>query len=93
VVAAAAGGPLEIIEHGRNGFLVRPGDYEELARIILLLLGDRGAAARVAEEGYRDARRRFSAPAHAEAMRELYEEVLVGRRKAAAQPTAVGGRC
>jgi glycosyltransferase involved in cell wall biosynthesis len=51
VIASDAGGPAEIVEHFRNGILVRPGDVGALASIMRLLakdpmlrksLGDRG---------------------------------------------------
>jgi glycosyltransferase involved in cell wall biosynthesis len=38
VVAAAAGGPLEMIEDGRTGLLVPPGDAEALAAAMAALL-------------------------------------------------------
>jgi glycosyltransferase involved in cell wall biosynthesis len=40
VVAAKAGGAMELIEHGVNGFLVTPGVPEELAQVINTCLQD-----------------------------------------------------
>ncbi|OCQ90494.1 glycosyl transferase family 1 [Nostoc sp. MBR 210] len=34
VVAAKAGGAIELVEHGVNGFLTTPGDSQELAKVI-----------------------------------------------------------
>lgn len=34
VVAAAAGGPLDLVHHGRNGLLVAPGSAREVARAV-----------------------------------------------------------
>ncbi|MBD2454187.1 glycosyltransferase [Nostoc sp. FACHB-87] len=34
VVAAKAGGAIELVEHGVNGFLTTPGDFQELANVI-----------------------------------------------------------
>lgn len=63
VIASAAGGPMEMIEHGHNGLLVRPGEPGELAGALDELLGrpDRrrelGAEARRhAEEAYNPVR-------------------------------------
>lgn len=47
VVAAAAGGPLEVITPGRDGFLTPPRDPEALATTLLALLDDPERAARV----------------------------------------------
>lgn len=76
VVAAAAGGPMEIIEHGRSGFLVPPGDHEALAACVVELLKDPSLADRMAEEAGRDAVQRFSAKAHGKLMEEVYDSVL-----------------
>src|SRR5262249_38304028 len=49
VVASSAGGPTEIIEDGRTGFLVAPRDDEALAARITELLQDPAKATRVGE--------------------------------------------
>ncbi|MHB8069413.1 MAG: glycosyltransferase family 4 protein [Desulfobaccales bacterium] len=41
-IASTAGGAKEIINHGRDGFLVAPGDTEALARHLWDLVSDRG---------------------------------------------------
>jgi len=41
VIASTAGAAREIIDHGREGFLVPPGDAETLARSLRLLMQDR----------------------------------------------------
>ncbi|MGH8909936.1 MAG: glycosyltransferase family 4 protein [Egibacteraceae bacterium] len=41
VIATTAGGANEVVEHGREGFLVAPGDVESLTRHLGLLLRDR----------------------------------------------------
>jgi glycosyltransferase involved in cell wall biosynthesis len=38
VIAAAAGGVTDIVEHGRNGLLVPPGDLEQLMQALEHLL-------------------------------------------------------
>lgn len=47
VLAAAAGGAREIVEHGREGFLVEPGDGAALTRHLERLAADRGLLARM----------------------------------------------
>ena len=75
VIAAAAGGPLEMIQHGRTGLLSPPGDFAALAGNIAQLLRDAGlreslgAAARVHAVEHFDSRTR--AGEFAAAMQEL----------------------
>jgi glycosyltransferase involved in cell wall biosynthesis len=76
VVASRAGGPPEIITHEENGLLVPPHEDEPLAGAIARLLTDREFAAAVAARGQQDARRRFSLPAHVEAMQEIYTALI-----------------
>jgi glycosyltransferase involved in cell wall biosynthesis len=83
VVATKAGGPTEIIEDGRTGFLVPPGDHEAMADRIVALLEDRALAERVGDAGSREVARRFSADAHALLAQRVYEQVLRPRRVAA----------
>jgi glycosyltransferase involved in cell wall biosynthesis len=58
-IAAAAGGPLDLVEHGWNGWLVRPNDPVALADALRTLLADGmqrgrlGRAARAAAEARR----------------------------------------
>ncbi len=46
-IASAVGGASEIVEHGRNGFLVEPDDPDEIASILSALTADRDALARL----------------------------------------------
>jgi glycosyltransferase involved in cell wall biosynthesis len=42
VIASTAGGPRELITHGKTGFLIPPGDHHALSRYLNLLASDRG---------------------------------------------------
>ncbi len=59
VVATAAGGTPEVIEDGRNGRLVPPGDAEAMARALTELIENQALARRLGEQAARDARERF----------------------------------
>ena len=85
VVASGAGGPLEIIEDNRNGFLVPPGDDEALASRVIALLEDPALSARIAEAAYHDVVRRFSAEPHARDVQQIYQTVLHPEAGAGAQ--------
>ncbi len=76
VVASAAGGPMEIIEDGRSGYLVPPGDHEALAARVVELLKDPSRAGEIGERAARDVARRFSADTHARMMEEVYDRAL-----------------
>jgi len=82
VVATNAGGPTEIIEDGRTGFLVPPGNDEALATRIIALLQDPAMADRIGEAGRRTVIERFSAEGHARFVRRVYAKVLGPRRAA-----------
>ena len=51
VVAPAAGGPLELVDHGRTGLLYRPGSPRDLTRAVELLLADPELRLRLAAAG------------------------------------------
>lgn len=76
VVATNAGGPLEIIEDGANGYLVPAGEPEAMARPIVRLLTDVGHAARIGHRARETAEARFSADTHARLVEEVYAELL-----------------
>ncbi|MBI1893829.1 MAG: glycosyltransferase family 4 protein [Candidatus Rokubacteria bacterium] len=76
VVASMAGGPVEIVESGCNGFLVPPGDHDGLADRILELLSDPERARQMGEEAYRRACDRFSVASHMEQIYEVYAALL-----------------
>ena len=89
VVASNAGGPTEIIEDGRTGFLVPPHDEEALASRITELLQEPAKAKRVGETARRTAVERFSAESHARLVKRVYTEAL-GPRWLAPVPQRVG---
>jgi glycosyltransferase involved in cell wall biosynthesis len=76
VVASAAGGVLEIVDDGRSGMLVAPGDHESMAAALRRLLGNPALRSAMGEEGARRARERFSVQSFAHAMQGAYAEVL-----------------
>jgi glycosyltransferase involved in cell wall biosynthesis len=57
IVCTGVCGNPEVVEHGRNGFLVRPGDDAALTSSIEALIEDRDLAARFSAEGVRRATR------------------------------------
>jgi len=75
VVATSVGGTPEIVRDEVTGRLVPPGDPEAFARAVLTILGVRGAAVRMGEEGRRSAAA-FGVARMVERTEALYESVL-----------------
>ncbi len=76
VVAAAAGGPAEIIEDGRTGLLVPPGDSASLAAALRRLQADPDLCQRLGEAGRMRAVDRFSLPLVLRKTRHVIESAL-----------------
>jgi glycosyltransferase involved in cell wall biosynthesis len=78
LVASAAGGVLEIVEDGRSGVLVPPGDAVALAAALRRLLADSALRDALGAAGRRRAYDHFSVEHFANAMQGVYDQVLGG---------------
>jgi glycosyltransferase involved in cell wall biosynthesis len=76
VVAAASGGPAEIIHTERTGVLVPPANVEALSAAMLRVARDREFADRIAAAGYRHVLSNFTARQTAVRVQQIYEDVL-----------------
>ena len=76
VIATAVGGNVELVSPGRTGLLVPPADDDALARAILALAGDRGAAVAMGRAARLEVERRFSLDAMVAAYQQLYDTQL-----------------
>lgn len=83
VIAANAGGPIEIVDEGVTGMRTPPANAEALGAAMMALLGDRQARARLGAAGRARVAERFSAEAMVRQIEGLYGDVLTGRRRAA----------
>lgn len=70
LVASRTQGLAEIVDHGRTGLQVPPGDAEALSQALATLADDPALARRLAAAGRADAEQRFSVAGYAAAMRE-----------------------
>jgi glycosyltransferase involved in cell wall biosynthesis len=78
VVAAAAGGPAELITNGVNGILTAPGDQRALAAALRTLHDDPGLRARLGNAG-RERSREFTPERTAEQLLAVYREIIPRR--------------
>ena len=75
VVASAVGGLPEVVSHGRNGFLIRPGDTAAMVEHLISLLDDGDLRSRLGAQGREHVERTFSVQARRAALSALYSEV------------------
>jgi glycosyltransferase involved in cell wall biosynthesis len=77
VVASDSGGLSEIIQHGRTGFLVPPGDIEALAEALSLLLQDRGLAEQMGKAGREFALAQFNEKTYVDEFVQFYQSICL----------------
>ena len=76
VVVTKSGGPQELVEDGRTGFLVPPRDENSLAEKVLFLLKNQGASNEMAREARSYVRKEFSTDNMIENYETVYQECL-----------------
>lgn len=85
VIASGVGGTLDIVEHGRTGLLVEPGNVGELAGALRRLVDDPTLAARLGDAGADRCRARFSAGAAIDRLVNVYKDAQAVRHPAPAR--------
>lgn len=76
VVVTKSGGPQEVVEDGKTGFLVPPKDENSLAEKVLLLLKDKELATSMGKEAQAQVRTRFSIDMMIRDYQTVYRECL-----------------
>ncbi len=76
VIASRVGGVPEMIIDGQNGFLVAPGDLDELSNACIRLLENPDERVVMAAEGWKIVNQRFSIERQVEQLKDLYLEQL-----------------
>jgi glycosyltransferase involved in cell wall biosynthesis len=76
VVASSVGGLPEVVEHGITGFLVEPGNTDELRERLAQILGDRRLAERLGRRARERFLERFTWEACAERCLSAYSELV-----------------
>ena len=82
VVSSAIGGTDELIDDGRDGLLVAPGDATGLASALRRLLDDAGLRKDFAQRARQRVERDFTPTAMTQRVEAIYEELLAGGRHA-----------
>lgn len=77
IVAAAVGGPSEILEHGRTGILCPPKDAEALGDAILKLVIDSRLRRQIGIAAAEQVRDKWLWPHVVRKMREVYREATL----------------
>ncbi|MEA5603020.1 glycosyltransferase family 4 protein [Nostoc sp. UHCC 0252] len=76
IVAAKAGGVMELVEHGFNGFLVTPGEPQELAQAITTCLQETEITATIADNARTTASRRFDVAIINQQIAQLLSQIM-----------------
>ena len=80
VVAARAGGVLEIVEDGVNGVLCEPGDAHGLADVLAELRSNTALRERLVRNGYQTAIARFGTAAYVAGVERILKGVVGGKK-------------
>jgi glycosyltransferase involved in cell wall biosynthesis len=79
VITAATCGMRDVVEDGRNGLLIAPGNSGEVVRAVELLMTDSSLRRRLGEQAAQDVTRRYTWRAAAELVDAAYSSLLESR--------------
>jgi glycosyltransferase involved in cell wall biosynthesis len=86
-IAVNAHGPAEIVADGETGWLVPPDDEDAMVQALVAASSDEAERSRRGEAAYADARSRYSWPALARGVANIYDDVVAGRPAASGAHT------
>lgn len=90
VIATRIGGAVDIIEDGKTGLLVKPGDIMEMVDSVIKLLKDRALARNMADEARKKVEKEYSLARMTEDTVRLYEEAHNKKKILIIKITAIG---
>ncbi len=79
VIASNLGGPVEIIDHQKNGFLVDPKDTDQLAKTMVHLLQNEPVRQKMTRGGYLTVQQKFDLKTIVRRLEKIYEQVVQGK--------------
>jgi glycosyltransferase involved in cell wall biosynthesis len=90
VIASRIGALAELVEEGRTGLLVQPGDADDLASAVQRLLVDPDRQARMRQEARREYEAKYTAEINYRLLLDIYERACahVGSKEALTEPLA-----
>jgi glycosyltransferase involved in cell wall biosynthesis len=88
VIATAAGGVLDIIEHGVNGWLIPAKDVLAMTHALTKLLSEQDLAHRIGQAARHTVEERFTLATHVECVQAVYDVVLRNKTTAAVSLSA-----
>jgi glycosyltransferase involved in cell wall biosynthesis len=88
VIGARSGGTAELIQEGRNGFLYRLGDAEELATKIETLYRDKSLVTEMGRHAQEWSQRTFTREAYASRLIDIFQEAIDRRARAGRKEAA-----
>jgi glycosyltransferase involved in cell wall biosynthesis len=77
IVSTAAGGVPELLQNGKQGFIVQPGQGKQLSEAMMTLLKDPGLRRTMGAAAAARAKEKFDVSAMVRAYEELYDEISV----------------
>ena len=80
VIASKAGGISSLIKDGEAGFLIEPGNVQELSEKIIKLLKNSNLRKKMGESGRVEAKRRFASEVIAKETHRVYGSILARHR-------------
>ena len=90
VVATAVGGVPNLLENGREGFIVPPGSVQDLSKAMSLLLGNQDLRQYLGRAAARRAKEHSDVSAMVQAYEEMYEDLVDPSRRLEAERWFVG---
>ena len=76
IVATNVGGIPQLVENGKNGYMVEPGSIDDFAKVILELIGNDELIYCMGKESIEKAYEKYSLEKHLEKVCKLYEKAM-----------------
>lgn len=76
IVGTRVGGIPELVEEGKNGILINPGDRKALLEALIALLADPVLREGIAQKNIKKIKEKYDMPVYIEKLKGLYREIL-----------------